>query len=288
MDGLDVVVDGGVDDALALAVLVGSGVRIEQAIATEGSISTEATAAVTARLLGALGCDAPVRRGASTGLEGPYPAGRDPFHGVDGFGGASAVLPEVEAPISDWARLGPSVFASGALTVPALALMNGDPMQRLVWMGGAIACGGNMTASAEFNAWMDPAACDLVLQSSATVSIVPLDVTMRIGFGHAEVDQIRGLGAVGRAVAAAMAAMVERDGLFIPHDAIAAVAFLRPELFEWRRRWVRCETAGHLTTGALVVDRRRHSPPGDTDIAEDLDAPAVVEHIVAAVAAVAG
>lgn len=201
---LDVVVDGGVDDALALAVLVGSGALIHQAVATEGSLSAEAAAAVTARLLRLLGCDAPVRLGASSGLSGTYPGGRDPFHGVDGFGGAAATLPVVEGPTARWASLERDVFASGALTVPALALAKGSPIERLWWMGGAIACGGNMTAAAEFNAWMDPAACDAVLRSEAIVSIVPLDVTTRIRFGRPEVQQIAGLGAIGEALAAAM------------------------------------------------------------------------------------
>jgi inosine-uridine nucleoside N-ribohydrolase len=283
---LDVVVDGGVDDALALAVLVGSGAHIRQAVATEGSVSTEMAAAVTARILRLLGCDAPVRLGATSGLNGQYPTGRDPFHGVDAFGGASAVLPEVEGPTAGWVSLGPDVFASGALTVPALALAHGDPIESLCWMGGAVACGGNMSAAAEFNAWMDPSACDAVLRSSASISVVPLDVTTRIRFGRSEVRQIARLGVVGKALASAMLAMVERDGYFIPHDAVAAVAYLQPELFGWRRRWVRCETAGVLTSGALVVDRRRKSAPGRTEMAEDLDEVAVAEAMVAAIRAV--
>ena len=283
---LDVVVDGGVDDALALAVLVGSGVQIRQAVATEGSVSADATAAVTARLLRLLGCNAPVRLGATSGLSGPYPTGRDPFHGVDGFGGASAVLPEVEGPTARWVSIGPDVFASGALTVPALALANGDPIERLCWMGGAIACGGNMSAAAEFNAWMDPRACDAVLRSGARISVVPLDVTTRITFGRSKVEEIAGVGVVGRALAAAMLPMVERDGHFIPHDAVAAIAHLRPELFEWGRRWVRCETAGALTSGALVVDRRPTGALGATEIAEDVNEVAVAEAAVEAIRAV--
>jgi pyrimidine-specific ribonucleoside hydrolase len=282
---LDVVVDGGVDDALALAVLVGSGVHIRQAVATEGSISAEVTAAVTARLLRLLGCDAPVRLGATSGLSGPYPAGRDPFHGVDGFGGASAVLPEVEGPTASWVSLGPDVFVSGALTVPARALANGERIERLCWMGGAITCGGNMSAAAEFNAWMDPRACDAVLRCGARISVVPLDVTTRITFGRSEVLQIAELGVVGRALAAAMSPMVERDGYFIPHDAVAAIADLRPELFEWGRRWVRCETAGVLTSGALVVDRRPTGALGSTEIAEDVNDVAVAEAVVGAIRA---
>lgn len=96
--GLHVVVDGGIDDCLALAALVGAQVPIVQVIATEGSRSLEQTALTTARLLESLGSAVPVRLGAAVGVGGPYPAGRDPFHGQDCFGGQSQLLRRVTPP----------------------------------------------------------------------------------------------------------------------------------------------------------------------------------------------
>ena len=52
------------------------------------------------------------------------------------------------------------------------ALNAGNPVTEIVWMGGAVACGGNMTPAAEFNAWLDPEAADLVLGSGARLSMV--------------------------------------------------------------------------------------------------------------------
>ena len=50
-DALSVIVDGGLDDALALAVLCGSSIPIDQVIATEGSVCRSVTALATKRWL---------------------------------------------------------------------------------------------------------------------------------------------------------------------------------------------------------------------------------------------
>ncbi|MDA8296568.1 MAG: hypothetical protein M0004_08300 [Actinomycetota bacterium] len=71
MEPLEVVVDGGIDDAVALAVLRGAGAVLGQVIATEGSVGLEITARTTARFLASIGAgDVPVRLGAGRGLEG--------------------------------------------------------------------------------------------------------------------------------------------------------------------------------------------------------------------------
>ena len=50
-----VIVDGGLDDALALAVLVGLNVPLSQVVATEGSVDLMTTALATRRLMITLG-----------------------------------------------------------------------------------------------------------------------------------------------------------------------------------------------------------------------------------------
>jgi inosine-uridine nucleoside N-ribohydrolase len=136
-----------------------------------------ATAAVTRRLLVTLGNPVPVRLGAGNGLLGPYPDGRDPFHGPAGLG---------------------VVFCGAALTCVAQALAGGVAITEVVWMGGAVAMGGNMTAAAEFNAWMDPPAADLVLASGVPVRMVPLDVTERFAWADAELTALRDMAGPGR------------------------------------------------------------------------------------------
>ncbi len=120
-----VIVDGGLDDALALGVLLGLNVPLAQVIATQGSLDLMKTLSVTHRLLVSLGCAAPVRLGAAEGIAAPYPEGRDPFHGADGFGCHASALTPSEVPNVSFGRLDGPVLCSAALTVVALGLEAG-------------------------------------------------------------------------------------------------------------------------------------------------------------------
>jgi len=284
---LHVIVDGGVDDALALAVLIGDRVPLAQVIATEGSRSLEQTARTTARLVSSLGSSVPVRLGAASGLSGPYPEERDPFHGEDCFGGRSDLLRR-EADIGEetWLAITGPVLATGALTVVAQALRAGQSVGAITWMGGSVAYGGNMTATAEFNAWMDPVAADEVFRSGHLQRMVPLDVTMRCTWREADIRMLKSRSAAGTLVGCAAEALCLRDGSFVPHDAVAAAAIISPNLFAWVAREVRCETAGLLTTGETVVDRRPWRVSGPTLVAEEVDVDGVRDLILETVGAV--
>jgi pyrimidine-specific ribonucleoside hydrolase len=278
------VVDGGLDDALALGVLTGLKVPLAQVVANEGSLGVRATALVTKRLLVTLGNPVPVRLGAAAGLLGPYPGGRDPFHGPDGFGGRAHSLAAAPVPAEPAAGLAGVVFCGAALTCVAQAMAAGAAITEVVWMGGAVAMGGNMTAAAEFNAWMDPPAADLVLASGVPVRMVPLDVTERFAWAEAELTALRDTGRAGSVLAGAFSFVVDRDGSYVPHDAVTVLAMVAPELFGWQARQVRCEPKGEFTAGATVVDRRPRSEPGTVLVVEDVDVAAVSDRILAAVA----
>lgn len=122
---LHVVVDGGIDDALALAVLIGAGTSVAQVIATEGSRPLGQTALTTARILFSFASTIPLRLGVASGLSGPYPQGRDPFHGDDCFAGLCDTLGAADQPEESWEPLDGPVLAAGALTVPAVAVAAG-------------------------------------------------------------------------------------------------------------------------------------------------------------------
>jgi len=282
-----VIVDGGLDDALALAVLIGLNVPLSQVIATEGSVDLATTALTTQRLMVTLGTADPVRLGSDRALIAAYPAGRDPFHGADAFGGQATLLAPASAPDQHAGDLDGTVFCAGALTCVAQAIQAGHPIAEVVWMGGAVAAGGNMTAAAEFNAWMDPTAADLVFASGADMKMIPLDVTERFEWSAGEIQALRGAGRVGNLLAQAIHYVLDRDGSFVPHDAVAAIALAWPELFGWIPRQVRCETKGEFTTGETVVDRRPWGIPGRVLLAEDVDIPEVSTRILTAVASIA-
>ena len=103
-------------------------------------------------------------------------------------------------------------------------------------MGGTIRGQGNVTSAAEFNAWCDPEAFDVVLRSGAPLELVSWETTL--------------------------------DHL-VPWsawpDPLAAAAALDPAcVIEADDRHVAIELQGTLTRGQTVVDERRHAsaPPG--------------------------
>ena len=117
------------------------------------------------------------------------------------------------------------------------------------------------------------------------------------GFGTVELIGVEGTGSYGagltRHLLGCHVTVVEidrpnrqrrrRTGKSDPHDAVAALAMTAPELFAWRARPTRCETAGLLTTGATVVDRRPGSEGGHILVAEDVDVTEVSIRIIEAI-----
>jgi len=278
---LHVIVDGGLDDALSLAVLAGHGVPIAQVVATEGSVARSVTASATARWMSSLGSSSPVRIGEDRGIERPYPDGRDPFHGVDGFGGIVSALAAAVTPTEPFRRLDGTVLCTGALTSVARGLRLGHGIEGITWMGGSGAHGGNKTPWAEFNAWMDPWAADEVLTSGVQMRMVPLDVTTRFVWGARELRAMRDACRPTRLLADAVGAAHGPDARFIPHDAVTAVSFADPDLFSWGECHVRCETAGMITRGQTVIDRSGTVAP--VLVADDVDVQGVTEWILAAI-----
>ncbi len=173
------VCDPGIDDALALATLAGLGAVPDLIVSEPGNVSGAVAARNAAGLVALLGLDVPVRA-----FRGTHPAagrpGRGTRHGDDGLGGVAHRLPRAPFPpaLAD-AELPGSALVTGSLA--AIATARAQTYDRIVWMGGSRG-GGNITAEAEFNAWCAPASADEVLQAWAAVtSVVPLDVTRRVG-----------------------------------------------------------------------------------------------------------
>jgi purine nucleosidase/pyrimidine-specific ribonucleoside hydrolase len=176
-----------------------------------------------------------------------------------------------------------TVLATGPLTIVASALNAGNAIDEIIWMGGAVGCGGNMTPTTEFNAWLDPEAADQVLSSGVPFSMVPLDVTHLVRLEPSDLASLAKMGERGSLVAQSCSHFHRNGHDVIPHDAVAAVALVSPDLFEWEERWVRCETGGRWARGMTVVDRRQHGERGSVRVAVGLDVVAVKERIIDAI-----
>jgi inosine-uridine nucleoside N-ribohydrolase len=179
----------------------------------------------------------------------------------------------------------------GPLTNVALLLADhpdaADSLDRIVLMGGAIA-EGNMTASAEFNIWVDPEAAARVFESGLDVTMVGLDVTNKAVVTAADADRLRGTGPVGDAVAA----MLDFYGSFYSevydlggtpiHDAVAVAHLIRPGLVTTVDRHVAVDVGSGLCRGRTVVDTRRRTtlPEANARVAVDIDAGAFREFLL--------
>jgi inosine-uridine nucleoside N-ribohydrolase len=215
-----------------------------------------------------------------TGLDGPElpPARGQPVdrHAVDFL--AERVL-SAGRPVT--------LVALGPLTNVALLVAEradaARRLDRIVLMGGAIA-EGNMTASAEFNVWVDPEAAARVFASGLDVTMVGLDVTNRAVLTPEHADHLRPQGRVGSAVAA----MLDFYGAFYrkaydhggcpAHDAVAVARVARPELVRTEHRHVEVDTSSGICRGRTVVDTRRRTvlPEPNAQVAVDVDVPAFV------------
>lgn len=203
--------DPGIDDAVALQYLLGTGLWDLKAYTTVGgnmpASQTFRNGRALARAFGIDG-DIAVHRGAGRPLTRlPYAAAGE-FHGPAGLGKEqlpdSTVPESTESSAQALLRLSReyegelTVCATGPLTNVALALSE-DPdfarrVKRLVFMGGAADVPGNITPVAEFNAWADPDAADLVVSSGIAYTMVGLDATHGWRFGPAELAKLDAAG----------------------------------------------------------------------------------------------
>jgi purine nucleosidase len=268
--------DPGVDDAVALATLAGLGVTPDRVVAHGGNVPGRTAARVAAGMCALLGWDLTVELGPE-----PDRDVGERYHGADGFGGVcEELLPD--APVTTFVP--GSLDGADVLAVGPLTPLAGETPSRITWMGGGVAGVGNMTAVAEFNAWADPEAADAVLTSGVPIRVVPLDATWQVRLRTGDLARFRDGPAHARALARACETFEGREDEPCPHDAVAAVAWLEPDLFTWEPRHVRCELDGSHTRGMTVFDRRPFGSPGEhVEVCTTLDAAAVHDRIVEAV-----
>ncbi|MBA8795903.1 purine nucleosidase [Friedmanniella endophytica] len=186
--------DTGIDDALALAYLLGRpDIDLVGIGSVSGNIDAERGARNTLDLLALAGRDAvPVAVGAHDPLTGSFAGGAPHVHGSNGIGDIdlpAAGRGPVDGSAADLlirlahehaGRL--QVIAVGPLTNLALALRTEprlvDLVPRVTIMGGAALVPGNVTPVAEANIANDPEAAAAVVEASWPVTLVPLDVTL--------------------------------------------------------------------------------------------------------------
>jgi inosine-uridine nucleoside N-ribohydrolase len=236
----------------------------------------------------AAGADAPLQRELRTAAH---------VHGETGLDGPTLSEPSAQPVGTHAADFLAELIAPGTVLVPTAPLTNialllerhpevRDRIDRIVWMGGAIA-EGNVTPAAEFNAFVDPEAAAAVFGSGIPITMIGLDVTHKALFTRAHAEELRGAGRAGRFVAELsdfFQQFHERSYGFEGspiHDAMAVAHVIDPALVTTRHVNVAVETSSELCDGRTVVDLRGVTGrEPNADVGVDVDAERFLDLLV--------
>lgn len=270
--------DPGIDDAIAITLaLFDPRVEVVAITATAGRVDALRATMNVQGLVDQLDPPKYPRIGAAQPRENAPVEDDLELHGNDGLAGCNfepsdrQSRPSSDKVITETLRQFPgqvTLVCLGPLTNVAKAFQR-DPgleeiVDRIIISGGAVSCGGNITPAAEWNCYFDPDAAQAVFHSATTKSLIPLDVTEKLLFGLEMVEQLpprytRAGALLHRILPFAFRSQHQRLGReLIPlHDAVAIMAALEPELFQWVEMAADVETQGSVARGATVFDRRQ-------------------------------
>ena len=287
--------DPGQDDAMMLFLALNAPeLDIRGIVAVAGNVpldKTERNLAMIVEITGRgdiplfSGCVRPMMRDLVTA---EYVHGKTGINGIDVFQskielqqqhGVDFIVEELRAAEDEV-----TIIATGPLTNVAMALVKAPEIvakiKQIVIMGGASFEAGNVTPSAEFNIYVDPHACDVVLKCGRPIILFGLDVTHKVMTTPARVDEVRKLD---NSVARAAAGMLEFFGKHDSekyqsqgaplHDPCTVAWLLKPELFKLKHCHVAVETGSELTLGHTAVDFWGVTKkPANVQWAHDVDA----------------
>jgi inosine-uridine nucleoside N-ribohydrolase len=300
--------DPGIDDATALAMaLFDPRLEVVAVTAVGGSVVPDQATANVQAIVAFLDPARLPRLGIASG-DGVMPEKPYAMHGPDGLGGIE--LPRVqlhgghaaEKVIWECLKAHPreiTILALGPLTNisrvlhrdPSIAELVGD----LVISGGTVHANGNATPVADFNFYCDPAAARHVIREPLTKTLVPLETSAQLVLGFDLLEKLppeyTRAGKLLRGMLPhafrAHRQILGSEGIWL-HDVVALVAVTNPELFERTGVVADVETAGELTAGMLVLDRRQIRPTRpNADLLTACDTAAVHDCILRGFAAAA-
>jgi inosine-uridine nucleoside N-ribohydrolase len=300
--------DTGTDDAIAIIAALYSPKFDVRAITTvDGNVALKYTSQNTLNLVRYLGFDTKVAVGAPKPIKSEVEHFNDGTHGDTGMG--TVVLPKagsgfyeknaVETIIEEARALkgelvlipiGPMTNIAHAIMIyPELKTL----IKKIIFMGGAMR-GGNMTTTAEFNAWADPEALSIVLNSGIKCKMIGLDVTEKAILKQEDADSFRELGTkAGQVTADLLEFMFVRfnkgkeDALM--HDGLAVAVAAEPDIVKTQSFYVDCECKGKYTRGhTYVATNELYFKKGEKDelcdVAVELDLPQFKEYLYSAIA----
>lgn len=277
MNGLPRIIldcDPGIDDAFAIFCALRF-CDVAAITSVSGNVPIDHTTTNALHVLELADASIPVHRGAAAPLVvDAFFA--DKIHGAAGLGAGETPTPSTQAeaePAADAInRLSTEepivIIATGPLTNIAHALKSdaglATRISHVYWMGGSTTVG-NTTEHAEFNAWADPHAIEVVFASGLPLTMFGLNLTHQVRMQGHHVDELRRAGTATSGPAADYLAFYEshgsRDGRGQPmHDPCAVLGFTHPELFETEQG----NTLVHLSGATRGRTEMTDTPRTDT------------------------
>jgi len=271
--------DPGIDDAMAILLALNHpDIELLGLTTIFGNLATQGATKNAIDLLAAFGAkDIPVAQGSDKPLEkklGDFP---DFVHGAKGLG--DVTLPSSNNKISNLSAAEfiveqvlkypeqITICAIAPLTNLALALKLESKIAQLtkqvVIMGGAIHVNGNISPVAEANIHNDPHAADMVLTAGWPVTLIGLDVTLKVILDNNFMLDIKNASTRGELIYNLSRfydnfyrTYNDYDG-FACHDATALAYITNPELFTCVKGPVRVGTdPNNISAGMTILDTR--------------------------------
>lgn len=302
--------DPGHDDAVAILLALGSPkISLRAVTTTFGNCVLEDATRNALQVLTLAGAvEVPVAAGATGPLSGTLELGNY-VHGASGLDGPELPAPAIDVDVRGAVPLMLEVLSSSDRPVTLVAtgpitnvatLLRDHPsaharIHEIVFMGGSTERG-NHTPYAEFNAFADPAALQIVLESGLPVTMVGLNLTHQALATRDVVDRMRAMRhEVGQMAAAWLGffgSSYKRIWDFDAppvHDPCTVFQLIEPESVSCVDSFVAVETKGSWTRGATVVDLHdRWGREPNARVATELDPERFWDAVLAAVNAVAG
>lgn len=281
-------VDTGFDDSVAImTALLSPELEVVGICSVNGNRDIEHTTENTLRVVEYLGKNVPVLKGCALPLVATLPPWRKPtvpFHGQENSelnvhddyvplppatikplkqNAVSWLVDTLMASDGDITLIpvGPLTNVAAALRIqPEIA----SKIQEIIYMGGGYKVN-NITPTAEFNVWVDPEACKIVVDSGVKLTFVPLDATHKAYIRLSECKKLREIGTKASVAAAGIIEfrikgynvwqpMEELDAAPV-HDALAVAYAIDPlVLKDIHHAFCDVDISGGACDGQTVID----------------------------------
>jgi inosine-uridine nucleoside N-ribohydrolase len=297
--------DPGIDDAVALCMaLFDPRLEVLAVTATAGNVGANQASRNVQAIIEQLDPPRLPRIGVASAADHAPSIDYRHIHGADGLGNSGFQVSPLqhkhpaEKVISDTVRGAPdevTIVTLGPLTNIARAFQRDVELptlvDRIIMMGGSLNGVGNITPVAEFNMYYDPQSARDVLRSLTTKTLIPLDITKQLRFDLDLIDtlppQYTRAGGFLRKILPHLYRSYHQElgqeSIHL-HDAVAILAATNDELFDTVEMDGDVETAGELTTGFTVFDRRsKATTHADMEVATNIDVVAARNRISEAI-----